>query len=106
MWDAIRNEPALAFSLSRVCLVLGGLAGLAALWRRPRPNVAVAVLVVLHLAAWASYVAPLGRLYGLGEHLDRSFNVGMAACAAAGNSPFEHVQVRHSSAEPAWNRAP
>jgi hypothetical protein len=103
MFEALRDDPALAFSLSRVCLVLGALAGLAALWRRPRPNVAAGLLVLVHLAAWASYVAPLGRLYALGEHLDRSFNVGMAACAAAGNSPFQHVQVGHSSAEPFWN---
>jgi hypothetical protein len=91
------------FFIFRIAWVLAGLAGLALLWRRPRPGYAFALVLLLNLAAWAACVAPLGRLYALEEHLDRSFNVGMAACAAAGNSPFEHLQVRHGSLEPFWN---
>jgi hypothetical protein len=48
-------------------------------------------------------VRPLGRLYALSDGIDRAFNVGMAACTAAGNSPFEHTTAGLGSPEPLWN---
>jgi hypothetical protein len=96
----------LPYSLFRLGYVLCGLVGIALLWRRPRPLPALLLVVGLHLAAWAAYVAPLRRLYALDEHLDRAFQVGMAACTAAGASPFEHTQVRFGALEPFWNLLP
>jgi hypothetical protein len=63
----------------------------------------VILLLGLNLAAWAAYMAPLGRLYAMVEHRDRSISVGNAACVAAGHSPFEHTQVRHGNLEPLWS---
>jgi hypothetical protein len=103
MWSELPPSLALYFSVFRIAWVVAGLLGIAVLWRRPRPGAAFAVVVLLNLATWLAYVAPLGRLYSLEEHLDRAFNVGMAACAAAGASPLEHLQVRHGSLEPFWN---
>jgi len=82
-----------------------GLLGAWALWRRPRPAVAVGLIVVLNLAAWAAYVAPLRRPYAFGEPSDRSISMGNAATVATGNSPFEHVQVRFGNLEPFWSVA-
>jgi hypothetical protein len=93
----------LPFSWFRVLLIGATLVGCYALWRRPRAGAAVALILGLNLAAWFAYTAPLGRLYGLQEHIDRGFNVGMAAVAAAGNSPFEHTQVRFGNLEPFWS---
>src|SRR5262249_50335160 len=74
-------------------------------WRRPRARVALAVVLAMHVAAWAAYRAPLQRPYGTGEGSDRTFNLGMAASVAVGHSPFEHTQVGHGSPEPFWNWA-
>jgi len=94
---------AMAFSGLRLAYVLLGLAGVALLWKRPRPQLAAALLLCLNVAAWAAYVAPLGKLYALGERNDRAFNAGMAACVAAGNSPWDHTQVGHAGLEPFWD---
>jgi hypothetical protein len=83
--------------------VLLGLAGAWLLWRRPRAAAAVAMLVVLNLAAWAAYVAPLDLPYGFVEHGDRSISIGNAASVAAWNSAFDHTQVRFSNLEPFWS---
>jgi hypothetical protein len=83
--------------------VVVGVLGLLWLWRRPRPTAAFWLLVALNLATWAACVAPLGRLYGLSEHLDRGFWLGMTATAAAGHSPFEHTQVGFANLEPLWS---
>lgn len=92
-----------AFSFFRILLVAFGLAGTLVLWRRPRPAAGLALVLGVHLAAWAAYVLPLGRLYALEEHLDQAFNVGASACAAAGNTPFDHIQVGFASLDPLWN---
>jgi hypothetical protein len=96
----------LPYSLFRLGYVLFGLVGVALLWRRPHPVSGLLLVLGLHVAAWAAYVTPLNRLYALDEHLDRAFQVGMAACTAAGTSPFEHTQVRFGALEPFWNLAP
>lgn len=96
----------LPYALFRLGYVAAGLLGIALLWRRPRPAPALLLVVGLHLAAWAAYVTPLGRAYALDEHLDRAFQVGMAACTTAGASPFEHTQVRFGALEPVWNLIP
>lgn len=78
---------------------------IALLFRRqaPRPVSLAFVSVALGLASWAAWTWPLGRSYGLFVQSDRAFNLGMAACAAAGASPFEHTQVGFRSLEPFWN---
>jgi hypothetical protein len=96
----------LPYALFRLGYVLAGLLGIAWLWRRPRPGAALLLALGLHVAAWAAYVTPLARLYALDEQLDRAFQVGMAACTAAGASPFEHTQVRFGALEPVWNVIP
>ena len=97
---------ALAYVAFRFAYVGCGLLGLFWLWRRPRPAAALGLLLALNLAAWAATVAPLGRLYGLSEHLDRSFCVGMTATVATGHSPFEHTQVGFANLEPLWSALP
>lgn len=77
--------------------------GLARLWRRPRPGAALALVLLAHLAAAAATFLPLQRPYALSENSDRAFNLGMAARAALGGSPFEHTQVGFGSPEPALN---
>jgi hypothetical protein len=91
------------FTTFRLTYVLFGLLAALALWRRPRPIEALAFIVGANLAAWAVYVAPLGRLYALNEMADVSFNVGSAACAAATGNPWDHTQVRFAHLEPFWS---
>jgi len=90
------------YSVFRVSYVVVGLLGLVYLWRRPRPVLAVWLLASLNIGAWVAYVIPLGRLYALDVGLDRMLDVGTAACVAAGNSPWDHVQVGYASLEPFW----
>ncbi len=92
----------LGYALFRMAWVAAGLALLAAGWKRLSPRRTLAAILLLHLAAWVAYVIPLGRLYGLEEHRDRGFMIGMVATVAAGGSPFEHTQVRYGSLEPFW----
>jgi hypothetical protein len=91
------------FSVFRLAYVAVGLLGSLWLWKRPRPAAALALVVGLNLAAWAVYVSPLQRPYAFNEHSDISFNIGMAACVAAGHSPFEHTQVGFANLEPFWS---
>src|SRR6185295_18074862 len=93
----------LAFAGFRVALACLALALGAILWRRPRAAVAFGALLAVNLVCWAAYSLPLERPYGLDEGSDRAFNVGMAACVAAGRSAFEHTQARFTSPEPLWN---
>jgi hypothetical protein len=88
-----------------VRLLLCGLLllGSFALWRRPRALFACLLLGAVNLLAYAAYMAPLQRPYALDTFSDRTFNAGMAASAAAGNSPLEHTQVGMASLEPFWN---
>ncbi|HEU0090987.1 MAG TPA: hypothetical protein VFS78_02680, partial [Vicinamibacteria bacterium] len=97
------STEALALGTFRLTLALAALLAFALLARWPRPRLALAVVLAMHVAAWLVYRAPLQRPYGLGEGSDRTFNVGMAAAVATGHSPFEHTQVRHGSPEPLWN---
>ena len=97
------SDLALGFAAFRLGLAAVTLLALVALWKRPHPLGAVAVVLATHLACWAAYRAPLERPYALERATDRAFNLGMAATTAAGNSPFEHTQVRLKSPEPLWN---
>ncbi|HEY8149639.1 MAG TPA: hypothetical protein VIK51_12105 [Vicinamibacteria bacterium] len=97
------SAEALALGTFRLALALAALLAFALLARWPRPRLALAVVLAMHVAAWLVYRAPLQRPYGLGEGSDRTFNVGMAAAVATGHSPFEHTQVFHGSPEPLWN---
>jgi hypothetical protein len=97
------STEALAFSAIRLGLAGAVLLAFALLARRPRPRLALAVLLGLHVAEWIAYRLSLRRPYGLGEGSDRTFNLGMAAAVATGHSPFEHTQVGHGSPEPFWN---
>jgi hypothetical protein len=75
---------------------------MARMWRRPRPALLVIGILLLNILAWCAYTAPLPRLYSLVEERDRIFNVGEAAVVAAGNSPWERVQVGEAAIEPFW----
>lgn len=97
-------SPLVAYSgMFRMALIAIALLAAWALYKRPRPEGALALIVGLNLVAWAGYMLPLQRLYGFEVGLDRAFNLGMAAATAAGNSPFEHTQVGVASPEPFWN---
>lgn len=96
----------LAYVGFRLAYVACGLLGCLWLWRRPRPIGALLLLLALNVATWAATVAPLGRLYGLSEHLDRGFAVGMTATVATGHTPFEHTQVGFANLEPLWSALP
>jgi hypothetical protein len=95
----------LGFAVFRLVVVLLALAGLAVLWRRPRPRAALFLVVAANLVAWAAYVAPLQRLFALDEGGDRAYLIGMASGVAVGLSPLEHVQFGLGSPEPFWNAA-
>lgn len=100
----MRTDPlsplAMAYAAFRLLAVAGGLLAAWRLYRRPDPRGTVLLAVALSLVTWAATVAPLGRLYGLEEHLDVAFNVGTAACVAAGNSPWHHMQAGFGNLEP------
>ena len=102
MWP-YTGSMALAYAAFRLGLAVAFLGAVRLLWRRPRPAVALAVVVAQYLIATAAYLWPLGRSYGLEDATDRSFNLGMAARVAVGGSPFEHTQVGFASPEPLWN---
>ena len=55
---------------------------------RPRPKVALAILVVMHAGAYLGYYGNLGRPYGVGVGSDRSLGLGMARAVADGGSPL------------------
>src|SRR5688572_25821294 len=93
----------LGFAAFRLLAIVSALVVLALLWKRPRPHGALALLVILHLSAWAAYTWPQQRLYAIDEGGDRAFNAGMAALVANGHSPFAHTQVGFGSPEPLWN---
>ncbi len=89
----------------RLGYVATALIVVAALWRRARPEAALALVIALSVAAWAAYALPIGRTYALDEHLDVGFAVGIAACIAAGNSVWDHTQVGFANLEPLWGGA-
>ena len=97
------SPTALEFAALRLFLFGAFLAAGIVLWRRPRPALAAGLLIGLNLVSWIAYRASIRRPYALNEGTDRAFNVGMAACLAAGASPFEHTQVRFGAPEPFWN---
>jgi hypothetical protein len=51
------SSQALGFSALRLGLALATLLAFALVWRRPRPWVALAVVLALHMAAWLAYRA-------------------------------------------------
>ena len=65
----------------------------------------MAVVLTINMFAWWAYVSPLPRVYALMEGGDRIFNLGAAAIVAAGNSPWERVQVGEVALEPFWTVA-
>ncbi len=69
---------------------------------RPRPRVALSILMAMHAAAYLGYYGNLGRPYAVGAGSDRSLGLGMARAVADGASPFDHVQVRLGNLEPLW----
>jgi hypothetical protein len=97
------SSQALGYAAFRMLYWILGLAFCLLLWRRPSPGLAVALVLALNLGAWLAYVGPLGRVYGLDVQRDAVFNVGMAACVAAGNSAWDHTQTGLASLEPFWS---
>jgi hypothetical protein len=104
--DGPLSPIAVFYSLFRLAYVALGWLGLFRLWRRPRAGRAVALVVALNVLAWAAYVLPLERVYGMQERLDRAFVVGMTAATTLGHSPFDHTQVGYPNLEPLWSALP
>ena len=69
---------------------------------RPRPRVALVLLVLMHCGAYLAYYGGLPRTYAVGVSSDRALGVGMALAVAGGGSPFDHVQVEFGNLEPMW----
>ncbi len=103
MSSAFLAPDALGFAALRLVLALAMLAGLAWLWRRPRPGAVLVLLLAVQVTAWLAYRAPLRRSYALAESSDRGFNLGMWAGVTQGVSPREHTQRGFASPEPLWN---
>ncbi len=74
----------------------------ALLYVRPKPRLALGVLILMHGVAFLGYYGGLPRTYAVGLSNDRSLGVGMAMAVAAGGSPFDHVQVEFGNLEPLW----
>ena len=91
-----------AYSLFRIGWVAIALLGCLLLWRRPRPAYGLALVVGLFVVAWAAYRLPLVGSYALPGN-DRRVNLGSAACVAAGNAPWNHLQVGVAAIEPFWD---
>ena len=89
----------------RIAYLALGVLLIAVVWQRPRPGALVAVVLAINGFAWWAYVSPLERVYALMEGGDRIFNLGAAAIVAAGNSPWERVQVGEVALEPFWTVA-
>lgn len=103
MFGTFLSPLALGFAGLRLLLAVAIGAGAWALWRKPRPESAFALVLGVNLVAALAIFVPLERPYALGEASDRSFNLGMAAAVSNGVSPFEHTQVGFGSPEPLWN---
>lgn len=94
-------EPVAFVSLHAAWFVLSIASG-AFLLARPRPRVALLVLILLHGGAFLGYYGGLARPYAVGVSSDRPLGLGMAVGVANGRSPFDHVQVEFSNLEPFW----
>ncbi len=95
----------LGFVGFRLAVVVAGLGACLWLWRRPRPALAVTLILAANVTAALAYMAPLERSYALEQNTDRAFNLGMALATAHGGSPFQHTQIGFASPEPFWNVA-
>lgn len=91
------------YSVFRVLLVAAALLLCRSLFKRPAPTRALLLVLGINLLAWAAYVAPLARPYGLHTNRDRAFNYGNAAIVANGWSPLQQVQVDFTNLEPFWS---
>lgn len=96
-------DPATGYSIFRLMLVGSSLAGCRWLFKNPSARGGLAIVLLLNLAAWAAYVAPLARPYGLHTNRDRAFNYGNAAIVANGWSPLNQVQIDFTNLEPFWS---
>lgn len=81
---------------------LGALVSAGLLHARPRPRLALLILILMHGLAFLGYYGGLARTYAVGVSSDRSLGVGMALSVAQGGSPFNHVQVEFGNLEPLW----
>ena len=96
-------DPAVLYSAFRLVLVALALAACRGLFKNPSGRRGLWLVLAMNLAAWAAYVAPLARPYGLHTDRDRAFNYGNAAIVANGWSPLEQVQVGVTNLEPFWS---
>ncbi|MEO8358803.1 MAG: hypothetical protein ABI672_02140 [Vicinamibacteria bacterium] len=92
--NAFLGVHAVWFSLSILSFLL--------FYLRPRPRVALAVLVLMHGGAYLAYYGNLPRTYAVGVSSDRALGVGMALSVADGGSAFDHVQIEFGNLEPLW----
>jgi hypothetical protein len=97
------SKTALFYAGVRLGLALLCLFVLWRLFRRPRPEPALLLILATHLVAVFASLVPLQRPYALSESTDRAFNLGMAARVSLGGSPLEHTQVGFASPEPLLN---
>ena len=97
-WDV-----SVGYSVFRVLLVAASLVFCRRLFNRPRATEALLLVLGINLIAWAAYVVPLARPYGVHTNRDRAFNYGNAAIVANGWSPMEQVQVGFTNLEPLWS---
>lgn len=96
-------DPTAGYSLFRVAIVAGSLVACWWLFKKPSATRALGLVLALNLLAWAAYVAPLERPYGVHTNRDRAFNYGNAAIVANGWSPMEQVQIGFTNLEPLWS---
>lgn len=72
------------------------------LYSRPKPRLALLILVLMHGLAFLGYYGSLPRTYAVGVSSDRALGVGMAMAVADGGSAYNHVQVEFGNLEPLW----
>jgi hypothetical protein len=97
------TDPETGYSVFRLLLVASSMLVCRALFKRPSARRALSLVLLLNVVAWAAYVAPLARPYGLHTNRDRIFNLGNAAIVANGWSPLDQVQVGFTNLEPFWS---
>jgi hypothetical protein len=80
----------------------GALLSAGLLHARPKPRLALLILILMHGLAFLGYYGSLARPYAVGISSDRALGLGMAISVALGGSPFNHVQVEFGNLEPLW----
>ena len=91
-----------SFTGLHVAWMAGSIAAGLLLYFRPKPRLALAILILAHGLAFLGYYSGLPRPYAIGASSDRALVMGMAMAVADGGSPFDHVQIEFGNLEPFW----